>query len=84
MQTEILKITGMTCGGCTIKITRALKSMPGVGGINLSLTSENTTVLYDHKLTSVDQLKSAVKRAGYGVSTYNAMEKPQVQSSCYS
>ena len=33
MQTEILKVTGMTCGGCTSTVTHALKAMPGVDDV---------------------------------------------------
>ena len=29
MQTEALKVTGMTCGGCAGKVTRALKAVAG-------------------------------------------------------
>ena len=30
MQTEQFKVTGMTCGGCTNNVTRALKGIHGV------------------------------------------------------
>ena len=31
MQTEHLSVSGMSCGGCTNKVTRALKAVAGVG-----------------------------------------------------
>ena len=82
MQTETLKITGMTCGGCTSKIAHALKTTPGVGEVNVSLTSEEATVQYDEKLTSVDQLKLAVVSAGYGVDSNNSVEKTEAKGGC--
>ena len=67
MQTEHLMVTGMTCGGCTIKVSRALNAVSGVDDANVSLADGDATVRFNERLTSVDQLKSAVKNAGYGV-----------------
>ncbi len=67
MQTEQIEVTGMTCGGCTSTVTRALKAIPGVGDVNVSLAAGEATVQYDERRTSPAQLKSAVKSAGYGV-----------------
>lgn len=74
MQTELLKVTGMTCGGCTSKVTRALKAVSGVGDVNVSLSAGEATVQYDERLTSPEQLEAAVKGAGYGVDTNNAAQ----------
>ncbi len=68
MQTEILKISGMTCEGCAGSVTRALKALNGVGDVAVSVSAGEAKVGYDEKLTSPEQLKSAVKSAGYGVS----------------
>ena len=82
MQTELLKVTGMTCGGCTSKVTHALEAIPGVGDVKVSLSAGEATVQYDERLTSPDQLKSAVKGAGYGVDTTNTAQKPQGKGGC--
>ena len=82
MQTEILNVTGMTCGGCTGSVTNALKAVNGVGDVNVSLSTGEATVQYDERRTSPDQLKSAVKGAGYGVDIANAAHKPQAKSGC--
>lgn len=66
MQTETMNVTGMTCGGCVNKVTRALTAMPGVGRVDVSLPGE-ACVEFDEKLTSAQRLQSAVKDAGYGV-----------------
>jgi len=81
MQTEIVKVTGMTCGGCTSKVTNALKAVTGVGDANVSLSAGEATVQYDERVTSPEKLKSAVKGAGYGV---DAAQKPQGKSGCCS
>ena len=84
MQTELLKITGMTCGGCTSKVTQALKAIPGVEDVKVSLSAGEATVQYDERLTSPDQLKTAVKSAGYSVDATHVAQKPQGKSGCCS
>lgn len=82
MQTELLKVTGMTCGGCTSNVTRALKAVSGVSDVQVSLSAGEASVQYDERLTSPDRLKSAVKSAGYGVNTTNTAHKPQGKGGC--
>jgi copper chaperone CopZ len=77
MQTELLKITGMTCGGCTNTVTQALKAINGVNDVEVSLSSGEATVQFDERLTTPDQLKSAVIVAGYGVDNTNTSKKPE-------
>jgi copper chaperone CopZ len=67
MQTEHLIVTGMTCGGCVNSLTRALKAIAGVGDVNVTLATGETSVQYDENLTSPEQLRSAVENAGYGI-----------------
>lgn len=82
MQTELLKVTGMTCGGCISNVTKALKAINGVGDVNVSLAAGEATVKYDERLTSPDKLKSAVKAAGYGVDGTNAAHSHQSKGGC--
>ena len=84
MQTELLKVTGMTCGGCISNVTDALKAVSGVNNVKVSLSAGEATVQYDERLTSPDRLKSAVKGAGYGVDTTNTAQKPQGKGGCCS
>ena len=67
MHTESLKVTGMTCGGCTANVTQALKAVAGVQDVQVSLSAGEATVQFDERRASSDTLRSAVKRAGYGV-----------------
>lgn len=82
MQTELLKVTGMTCGSCTSKVTNALKAVSGVSDVNVSLSAGQATVQFDEQKTSSDQLKSAVKDAGYGVDLPTAMHSHQSKDGC--
>ena len=67
MQTEILKVTGMTCGGCTSAVTRALVGVDGVHNVDVSLAGGEAKVDFDENMTSLDKLIAAVQEAGYGV-----------------
>ena len=82
MQTEHLKVTGMTCGGCTSNVSHALQAIEGVDDVSVSLAAGEATVQYDERLTSPEQLKSAVKDAGYGVNTTNTAQRPQGKGCC--
>ena len=82
MQTELLKVTGMTCGGCTSKVTHALKTVPGVNDVKVSLSAGEATVQYDERLTSPDQLKSAVEGAGYDVGVTAAKNQKSKGGCC--
>jgi copper chaperone CopZ len=82
MQTELLKVTGMTCGGCTSNVTKVLKAINGVGDVEVSLAAGEATVQFDERLTSLEQLKAAVKGAGYSVDAQGTAQKPQGKGGC--
>ena len=82
MQTAQFQVTGMTCGGCVTKVTRALKAKTGVGEVKVSLSSGEATVQYDERHTSPAQLTSAVTDAGYGVNGTRATPKDQSKGGC--
>ena len=67
MQTEHLKIGGMSCGGCTSKVTNALQTITGVSEVNVSLEAGEAVVQYDERLASPEQLKVAVQVIGYSL-----------------
>ncbi len=82
MQTETLKVTGMTCGGCVNNVTLALQAISGVSNVKVSLSAGEATVQYDEKSTSPTQLELAVKEAGYGVNVTNAVHDHQPKGGC--
>jgi len=82
MQTEILKITGMTCGGCISNVTHALETIRGVDAVKVSLSAGEAAIQYDERLTSPEQMKSAVKGAGYGVDTVKAPDGRRSKGGC--
>jgi copper chaperone len=82
MQTEVLKVTGMTCGGCTSKVAHALKAIPGVADVKVSLPAGEATVQYDERLTTPNQLRIALRGAGYSLDARDAARDHQSKSGC--
>ena len=58
-----LRISGMTCSGCVGHVTKALKGVPGVSAVEVSLP-DHARVVHDDALDLAD-LAGAVDAAGY-------------------
>jgi len=67
MQTVTLGVSGMTCGGCVRSVTSVLKALDGVVKADVSLDQQCAVVDYDPAKLGVDQLKRAVREAGFEV-----------------
>ena len=67
-QIEHLPGSGVSCGGCVTRVTEGLKALPGVGNVEVALSTGKVDVAYDERLTRPAQMNSAVERAGYNVS----------------
>jgi copper chaperone len=65
METAIVKVNGMTCGGCVGSVTRVLKALPGVATAEVSLENGEAKVSFDPTLASLTQLREAIENAGY-------------------
>lgn len=64
MQRE-LKISGMHCLDCAVKVKNALAAVPGVEHAEVKYVRKQATVQVD-ELVPVTALVEAVKKAGYG------------------
>jgi len=82
MQIERFKVSGMTCGGCTGKVTKALKSVAGVGDVNVSLADGEVIVQFEEQKTSLALLKSVVAETGYGVIPAGVADGPARRGCC--
>jgi copper chaperone len=67
MTTEIINVKGMSCMGCVNKVKTGLENTAGVESVEVSLEQKQVTVQYDETKTQPDQLKGAIKKAGYEV-----------------
>ena len=60
-----LPIEGMTCASCVRRIEKALSRVEGVQEASVNLATEQAHVVFDPAVASLDQLHSAVEKAGY-------------------
>ncbi len=67
MVKETLGVTGMTCASCAKAIERSVTKVEGINSANVNVATEKLNVEFDEAKTSIDKIKEAVKKAGYGV-----------------
>ena len=62
-----LKIGGMTCNHCVMRVAKALKAIPGVQDAQVDLQKAEAVVSYDEASVGLEKLSIAVTEAGYTV-----------------
>ena len=67
MATSTLKVQGMTCNHCVMRVAKALKSVPGVQDAQVDLQKAQAVVTYDDSKVAPEKLSAAVVEAGYKV-----------------
>ncbi len=67
MTKATLKIQGMTCNHCVMRVAKALKAVPGVQDAQVDLQKAEAVVTYDEGKVTQDKLGFAVVEAGYKV-----------------
>lgn len=67
MQTMHFDVHGMTCGGCTGSVQRALSQIDGVSHVDVSLLPGTATVQADPARVTAAQIGRAITDLGYEV-----------------
>lgn len=67
MEKVTLNVTGMVCGGCANTVKQTLLALEGVAEAEVSHSTATAEIHFDPVLVQLEQLKSAVERAGYKV-----------------
>ncbi len=67
MASVIIKISGMSCGGCVKSISGKLALLPGVSWSEVSLEQAHATVEFDPARVSRQQLADVIESAGFGI-----------------
>jgi Cd2+/Zn2+-exporting ATPase len=60
-----LRIDGMDCGACALKIESALKRLPGVSNVNVNYATESVTLTYDEDRTSLTAIDGKIRTLGF-------------------
>ena len=69
MEKISLKIIGMHCASCSLRLEKALKTVPGVDKAIVSYATETATVEYDPDKAKPPQMQAAIEKEGYAVAT---------------
>jgi copper chaperone len=67
LQTTIIHIDGMTCGGCVKSVTHALNQITGISRVDVSLDNHCASIDFDNSQTNEASLKQAIEDAGFEV-----------------
>ena len=67
MATATIKVQGMTCNHCSMRVVKALKAVPGVQDANVDLQKAEAVVTYDAAAITQEKIAKTITDAGYKV-----------------
>ncbi|WP_255350209.1 heavy-metal-associated domain-containing protein [Methanosarcina sp. 1.H.A.2.2] len=62
---ETIKVEGMSCGHCVMRVKKAIEGLEGVKKVDVSLENKQAVVEFDEGITDVVKIKDVVKETGY-------------------
>ncbi|SUD90345.1 cation transporter [Psychrobacter phenylpyruvicus] len=65
IETRVINIDGMTCGGCVKSVDSALTQLNGVQSVEVDLEGNKAAVTYDSSAVAVDAIVEAIEEAGF-------------------
>ena len=65
MESVVIKVGGMSCGGCVRNVTSVLTALPGVTRADVSLEAGEARVSFDPAKVGIGQLRQAIEAAGF-------------------
>lgn len=71
IKTVRLKITGMTCAGCSNHVSNALKNVSGVIEQSVQYPEDVATIQFDTTKTNPKKLINAIEKVGYKAEIIN-------------
>lgn len=71
LETRIINIDGMTCGGCVKGVHGAVTPLEGVQSVDVSLENNLATVTFDADSVKVEAIAEAIEDAGFDATVAN-------------
>jgi copper ion binding protein len=65
MSTTTIKVQGMTCNHCVMRVAKALKAVPGVQDAQVDLGKAQAVITYADTQVTPEKLSAAIVEAGY-------------------
>jgi copper chaperone len=64
---KILNVEGMSCDHCKMAVTKAVRSLEGVGSVEVSLENNTVTIEFEQSKLPLETIKQAIEAQGYDV-----------------
>jgi copper chaperone CopZ len=65
VETAILEVRGMSCGGCERSVRLAVEELPGIDHVVPEHIADEVEVTYDPAAVTLDQIRAAISEAGF-------------------
>jgi copper chaperone len=62
---ETIKVEGMSCGHCEMRVKKAVEAIDGVRKVEVNLRNKNAVVEYDERKANLEKIKAAIREVGY-------------------
>ena len=62
---ETIKVEGMSCGHCVMRVKKAIEGVHGVKKADVNLENKQAVVEFDEEKADIEKIKSAIKETGY-------------------
>ncbi|AYK15759.1 MAG: heavy-metal-associated domain-containing protein [Methanosarcina flavescens] len=65
MAQEIIKVEGMSCMHCQLRVKKAVEAVEGVQRADVNLQTKQVTVDYEEGKVNLEEVKAAIRETGY-------------------
>ncbi len=65
MTQEAIKVEGMSCMHCQLRVKKAVEAVEGVQKADVNLQTKQVTVDYEEGKANSEKVKTAIREAGY-------------------
>lgn len=65
MTQETIKVEGMTCMHCQLRVKKSVEAVEGVQRADVNLQTKQVTVDFEEGKTNLEKVKAAIRETGY-------------------
>ncbi|HII90863.1 MAG TPA: heavy-metal-associated domain-containing protein [Methanosarcina sp.] len=65
MTQETIKVEGMSCMHCQMRVKKAVEAVEGVQKADVNLQTKQITIDYEEDKANTEKVKDAIREAGY-------------------
>jgi copper chaperone len=65
MTQETIKVEGMSCMHCQMRVKKAVEAVEGVQKADVNLQTKQVTIDYEEDKANTEKVKDAIREAGY-------------------